>query len=227
VLFVAGCALTRGGGRVQPASEAACRSLDSAFAHSGWQSPMALAGRVQLDVKQYRVKGRFRADFDGEGDFTFEFEGTMVMGGHHEDVVVSFHGGELYVLDRERGRLYQGEETDELLREGLGVDWHMADLVRRITARPPPCARLSGVEVESGGRKEVTAKGRIDGGPFRADFKGGLIERASWPVGPGGRAEDRLSLEYRWRRGPGEPARLEELVAFLEGRRWRLILQAE
>ncbi len=187
---------------------------------------MELTGRVKLDVKQYRVQGRFRADFAGDGNFTFEFAGSMALGGHHEDVVVSFQDGELYVLDRERGRLYEGAETDELIREGLGMEWNMVDLVRRITAWPPVCRRLARVEVEAR-RGGATVKGRVDGESFRADFEGGLIQRASWPVVSAGRNEDRLSLKYRWRTTAGGLERLDELVAFLEGRRWRMILEVD
>jgi hypothetical protein len=201
--------------------------VDSVFALSGWREPMELTGKVKLDVKQYRVQGRFRADFAGNGDFTFEFAGTMAMGGHHEDVVVSFQAGELYVLDRERGRLYEGDETDELIREGLGMEWNMVDLVRRITARPPSCDRLSRVEVEPKRESGATVKGLVGGESFRADFTGGRIEKASWPVVAGGRREDRLSVEYRWRSVSDQSASLDELTAFLEGRRWRMILEVD
>ena len=227
-LLAVGCAGSRDeGARFEPAGEAACRSVDSVFALSGWREPMELTGRVKLDVKQYRVQGRFRADFAGDGDFTFEFAGTMAMGGHHEDVVVSFQEGELYVLDRERGRLYEGDETDDLIREGLGMEWNMVDLVRRITAWPPACDRLSRTVVEPKGDDGATVKGRVGGESFRADFKEGRIEKASWPVVAGERNDDRLSLEYRWRSDPGGRRSLEELVAFLEGRRWRMILDVD
>jgi hypothetical protein len=188
---------------------------------------MELAGKVKLDVKQYRVQGRFRADFAGNGDFTFEFAGTMVMGGHHEDVVVSFHDGELYVLDRERGRFYEGDETNRLIREGLGTDWDMVDLVRRITASPPPCQRLSRVEVEWRRKDTATVEGRVDGEAFRAEFDDGAIVKASWPLASTGQMEDRLSLDYRWRKAPDGRQALEELVGFVEGRRWRLILEVD
>jgi hypothetical protein len=226
LLLVIACAGTHGGdGRFEPGGDASCRLVDSVFDASGWREPMEMTGRVQLDVKQYRVQGRFRSTFKGDGDFTFEFTGTMAMGGHHEDVVVSFHQGRLYVLDRERGRFYEGDETNELIQEGLGMDWDMVALVRRITAWPPPCRRLSRLVLDSKGKDAARLEGRVDGESFRADFEGGRITRASWPVISEGRAEDRLSLDYRWRQRAAGPAALDELVAFLEGRRWRMILE--
>jgi hypothetical protein len=213
--------------RFEPAAEAACRSLDSVFALSGWREPMESTGRVKLDVKQYRVQGRFRARFVGDGDFTFEFTGTMALGGHHEDVVVSFQRGTLYVLDRERGRLYEGDETDQLIREGLGMAWKMGDLVRWITAWPPACNRLSGVAVASRGDGGATARGRVDGHSFQAEFTRDRLEEASWPLMDGDRSDDRLSLRYWWRSDAGGRAVLDELVAYVEGRRWRMVLEVD
>jgi len=227
-VLLAGCAGNRDhGGRFEPAGEAACRAVDSLYARSGWQAPFESTGKVTLDVKQYRVQGRYRMTNAGDGNVTFEFSGTMAMGGHHEDVVVSFHDGALYVLDRERGRFYEGDETDELIAEGLDIGWSMAEFVRRVTARAPDCRRLSEVEVDGRGRTGSRLEGRIDGERFRVDFEDGRVSESSWPVISGGRSEDRLSVTYDWEEPSGPEARLGELVAFLEGRRWRMILDAE
>jgi hypothetical protein len=228
LVLAAGCTGARDDrSRFEPATPAQCVALDSAFTLSGWRSPMDLTGKVKLDVKQYRVQGRFRAHFAGNGDFTFEFAGTMVMGGHHEDVVVSFNDGRLYVLDRERGRFYEGEETNRLTREGLGTDWDMVFLVRAITAIPPACDRLSRIEVRWIGDGSAELDGRVDGESFSARFEGGRIERASWPLISAAGKDDRLSVRYRWRAGEGRARTLEELEGFVEGRRWRIILDVD
>jgi hypothetical protein len=227
-VVLAGCAGARsGGGQFDVADTLACQGLEDAFSASGWRDSMEFAGRVKLDVKQYRVQGRFNATSTPEGNFVFEFTGTMAMGSHHENVIVSFHDGDLYVLDRERGRFYEGDETVQLMRDGIDLDWDMAELIRRITARPPPCERLSEVAVERGDRGRVTAKGRVDGESFSATFQGGRIRDASWPVISQGRREDRLKLDYEWRTDGDGQIRLERLEAFLDGRRWRMILEIE
>jgi hypothetical protein len=123
VLFLLACAGTRDhNGNLQPASNSDCHIVDSILAGSGWREPLDMTGRVMFDVKQYRVQGRFQLTAPGDGNLTFEFSGTMAMGGHHEDVVVSFYDDTLRVLDRERGRFYEGEEANALVSEGLDID---------------------------------------------------------------------------------------------------------
>jgi len=227
-VVLAGCAGVRsGGGQFDVVDSVACDVLEDVFSASGWRDSMEFAGRIKLDVKQYRVQGRFNATSSPEGNFVFEFTGTMAMGSHHENVIVSLQEGDLYVLDRERGRFYEGDETAELLRDGLGLDWDMVELIRRITALPPPCGRLSEVEIENGGRGRVNVKGRVDGESFGAGFQGDRIREASWPVISRGRRVDRLKLDYEWRPDETGRIRLERLQAFLDGRRWRMILDIE
>jgi hypothetical protein len=218
-----------GRGQFDVVDPVACEALDDVFSASGWRDSMEFAGRVKLDVKQYRVQGRFNATSSPEGNFVFEFTGTMAMGSHHENVIVSLHENDLYVLDRERGRFYEGDETAQLLRDGLDLDWDMVELIRCITALPPPCGRLTEVEIDpqGGGRGRVTAKGRVDGESFGATFQGDRIREASWPVISGGRREDRLKLDYEWRQDSAGQNRLERLEAFLDGRRWRMVLDVE
>lgn len=196
-----------------------------------------MTGRVKIDVKQYRVTGRFRMTATGDGDVTFEFTGTMALGGHHEDVVVSFHGGELRILDRERARFYEGAEADVLIRDGLDVDWDLAQLIRRITAQPPGCERLSTVSYS---QRDGSARleGRLDTRRFKLEFEGGRIVKASWPVPSERGSEDRMNVTYQWEdanpagdaqngQAAVRGATLRQVVVFLEGRRWRVKLDAK
>jgi hypothetical protein len=218
--------------RFEPAGEDACRAVDSALAVSGWGEPLTMTGRVTFDVKQYHVQGRFHMDATGDGSLTFEFEGTMALGGHHEDVVVAFYADTLRVLDRERGRFYEGDDADALIREGLDLDWNMDELISRIVLAPLDCERLSSAELNDRGQSGKRLEGRIDGEQFRVDFNDGLAVESSWPVVSGGRREDRMKVTYSWRKvEEGAPGRgrssLRGLVAFLEDRRWRVKLDAE
>jgi hypothetical protein len=196
-----------------------------------------MTGRVKIDVKQYRVTGWFRMTSTGDGDVTFEFTGTMALGGHHEDVVVSFHGGELRILDRERARFYEGAEADALIRDGLDVDWNLAQLIRRITAQPPDCERLSTVSYSRRGGS-ARLEGRLDGKRFKLEFEGGRIVEASWQVQSELGPEDRMNVTYRWeianQAGDAQNgqaalrgATLRQVVVFVEGRRWRVKLDAK
>jgi hypothetical protein len=232
LLILLGCAGGTGEhqGRFEAAGEGGCRAVDSALAKSGWGEPLVMSGRVTLDVKQYHVQGRFRMEAPGNGNLTFEFEGTMAFGGHHEDVVLAFHEDTLRVLDRERGRFYEGDEADALVREGLDLDWNLDELIRRIIVTPPECRRLSEARLIDRGRSRTRLEGRIDGEKFRMDFEHGLVVNTSWPVVSGGSQEDRMAVTYKWR-GTGDALGgrppLRGLVAFLEGRRWRVKLDSE
>jgi hypothetical protein len=223
-LLVLSCVPARDGGTGGLSGAAGCRTVDSALAHSGWREHRGFAGRVTFDVKQYRVRGGFRMTAEADGDLIFEFAGNMVLGGHHEDVVLSWYGGELRILDRERGRLYEGTEADALIAEGLGEEWDVAGLIRLVTARRPECARLTSVRLEGAG-DEYRLDGRLDERAFRLDFSGGRLVRASWPVTVGGGTEDRLEVTYRWNSATGGNV-LSRLVLFLEGRRWRIKLES-
>jgi hypothetical protein len=205
-----------------------CRVVDSILAGSGWREPVDMTGAVTFDVKQYRVKGRFRLTAPGDGDLVFEFTGTMAMGGHHEDVVVSLYRDTLRVLDRERGRYYEGAGANALVSEGLDLGLDAAELLRRITGRSPPCARLSSLSVSRRGGSGTRLDGRIDGKRFRMEFEDGRVTEATWPIIVAGREEDRLRVNYDWTVGSSGSNRayLKELVAFLEGRRWRVKLNA-
>ena len=63
--------------------------MDSTLTAGGWGTPLAMKGKVTIDVKQYRVRGRFDMKSDAGGNFTFEFTSSAALGGLHEDVVIS------------------------------------------------------------------------------------------------------------------------------------------
>lgn len=224
-LFALSCTAARSGDGRLTAAES-CRTVDSVLALSGWRGDIEMTGRVTFDVKQYRVRGRFQLSAEPNGDLVFEFSGNMVLGGHHEDVVLSWYDGELRVLDRERGRLYEGADVDGLIAEGLGEEWNVAELIRMVTARTPDCTRLSSVEL-SGRAERTRLDGRLDGESFRLDFAGGRLTDASWPVRAAGGSGDRLEVTYTWTPASGAgKAALASTVLFLEGRRWRIKLES-
>jgi hypothetical protein len=223
-LFLPSCFSARERDNREIDGDSGCRIVDSSLARSGWRDGLEMAGKVTIDVKQYRIKGRFRMEAAHDGDLVFEFTGTMAMGGHHEDVVLSYYGGELRILDRERGRYYEGPEVDQLVLDGLGEGWDVADLIRMVTARPPDCMSLSSIS-KTESRNGSRLDGRLDGDSFRLDFEGPRLTRASWPLIPENGREDRLEIKYEWKKAAGtEKNLLSGLVLYLEGRRWRIKL---
>jgi hypothetical protein len=185
-----------------------------------------MRGKLTLDVKQYRVRGRFELSTTARGYLTLEITSTTALGGHREDMVLSFYEDTLRVLDRERGHFYEGEEVNGVVSDGIGVYWDLAGVLRLIMVRAAGCDRFESVSTSpSGGGREVA--GRFDGEEFRLNFAKGRILEAYWPAVLGGRPDDRLRITYRWVPAAGGEARLTELVVFLEERRWRVKLKSD
>ena len=112
------------------------RELDSLLASAGPVRPWGIAGDALLDIEQFRFRGRFRLDVSATGECTLELGGSTLFGGHREDVVVSLIGDSLRVFDRERGRFYEGDELDQLIRDATHADANWSRVVARAFLLP-------------------------------------------------------------------------------------------
>ena len=200
-----------------PAGQSPGAAVDSLLRARGLPRPMAMKGRATFDVEQYRVRGRFELRLDAAAGAVLEFSGSTLLGGHREDIVASLAGDTLRILDRERGRFYEGAGVDDFIREETRAagDWSRA--VRRILAEP-------GVgPVDRAEFRSDDVRGRLADGEFRLRWERGRLVEADWPdPAPGETFADRLEVRYRWE---GEvPVRLE---ARLPGRGWRFQLEAD
>jgi hypothetical protein len=198
--------------------EGACALLDSLLAGMLPARPWRLAGKATFDVADYRVRGRYRLEARGRDALAFEFEGTMLLGGHREDVAVSLEGDTLRVLDRERGAFYAGAAVDDLIERGTGVRGRWAGAVRAVAGFTPECSE--GLELRVGGDP---VSGRIDGGTFVLSTDEGRLTRASWPDPTASRTySDRLEVEYA-----RDGDRLSGITISLPTRGWRIRLTVE
>lgn len=192
--------------------DAARETVDSLLT-AAMPHPLAASGDALLDVEQYRFRGHVVLDVSAEGDASVELSGSSLFGGHREDVAVSLADDTLRVLDRERGRYYEGESLDELLREGTGAraDWTL--VVERMLALPGSERGVETLVVDENG-----ARGTTPDGVIRLDIDGGRLTRAVWP-NPIAAAtfDDRLEVEYGW-----EGPHLQEITATLPERGWRV-----
>ena len=211
----AGCRQRMGAPHTAPAEDAD-RVVDSVLTACLPSRPWSLAGRATFDVEQYRVRGRFRLDIGAEGEFLLEFSGTTLFGGQREDIVVTMARDTLRVFDREHARLYEGDEVDEMIRQGTGTVGKWAKGV----------ARAAGIAVGEGvvalERGDDGVAGMLTTGAFRLDLRDGRLTRSVWPDPAESRTfDDRLEVTYGW--GDG---RLRELSATLPVRGWRIRLEA-
>ena len=208
-----------------------CEAVERLFTGAGVPTPGRLWGKTTIDVNQYRVRGRFVLE-TSENGMTLQFSSSGIAGGGHEDVVFSSYNDTLRVLDRERGKYYEGEEVRRLVVDGLEAEVDVDDILARLMTEPPSCAELSGVKFETWEPKNADPggakiRGRYRGHPFDATFAGGRMIRSTWtgflPADPGVTLE--VSFDWEWR--GGEVKRLRELVVYVPERRWRLKLQPE
>lgn len=214
----AGCTHFRGGPGAALDGRAACSALDSALAASGLGGGLAMEGKVTIDAEQYRVRGRFTLTLSAGGDLVFEMTSTTAIGGHREDAVFSFYADTLRVLDREHGRYYEGADVGAMVSDALGADLDVAELLRRVAARPLDCARVGALRLRPEG-----LDGRVDEGAFEVGFRAGRIASAVWPLPRNDRSgRQSLSAAYSWRGG-----RLTGLTLWVPEERWRIRLTAD
>ncbi len=195
--------------------EAAQAAFDSLLA-TAMPRPLTASGDALLDVEQYRFRGHVALDVDADGDASVELSGSSLFGGHREDVAVSLADDTLRVLDRERGRFYEGDSLDDLLWEGTEVRANWTLLVEQMLALPGSGRGIDVLVLDENG-----ARGSGPQGQVRLDINRGRLERAVWP-NPIASAtyDDRLEAEYRWNGG-----RLQEITAILPERGWRARLR--
>lgn len=217
-----GCGPFRGAPRDTVARDDACALIDSVMAGSGLRSGVRMKGRVTIDVNQYRVRGRFLMTLSPDGDLTFDLTSTTMIGGHREDAVLSFYSDTLRVLDRERGRFYEGADVDAMVADAAGVAVDLGALLRLATGRTPPCGRIADVAVSRGGAG-IDLEGRLEGRPFEVVLDRGRIVRSVWPLPLSGDARrDPVETGYGWAQG-----RLDRLTVYVPARRWRVKLDAD
>lgn len=196
----------------------ACAALDSMLARGLPALPWRCAGHATFDVADYRVRGRYKLSVEGRDAIVFQFEGTMLLGGHREDVALSLTDDTLRVLDRERGAFYAGPEVDELIRKGTGVDGDWVDAVRSVAGFSPRCSDR--LEMRSDGEH---TSGLIDGGAYVLATDGVRLLEASWPDPTASRTfTDRLEVRYDWDAG-----RLAGITVTLPRRGWRIRLTVD
>jgi hypothetical protein len=217
------CALTGCGPKTvettrMESGERACEALDSVLARSLPARPWALAGRATFDVDDYRVRGRYSLTVDASASALFEFTGTMLFGGHREDIVLSLSADTLRVLDREHGAYYQGAQVDDLIERGTRTRGEWVAALRSILGFAGACSET--LEMRTDGEH---VSGLVDGGAYVLSMEGGRLLNASWPDPTASRTySDRLDVRYAWR---GDA--LASLTMALPVRGWRIVLTVE
>jgi hypothetical protein len=222
-LLVGSCTHFGAGSGRTVKGDGACAVVDSVLAASGLRAEIEMRGRATIDVNQYRVRGRFELAITPDGDLTFDITSTTLLGGHREDAVLSFYADTLRVLDRERGRFYEGEAVDGLVMDGTGVALDLGQLLRHATARTPACRRIGEVRRRDRGEEGFELTGLFDEREFELRLERSRLAFSAWPL-PGVEdwRNDRVETTYTW---VGD--RLARVVIAVPDRRWRVKLVSE
>lgn len=223
LMFTGGCASTNLRGNN---NEDTCAFFDSLYQHSGFDSPVTLSGKATVDANQYRVRGVINLEILPRGELFFEFRSTMLFGSQVEDFFCSIVQDTIRIVDRERGRVFEGVEAERFLRESLDMDFAVTETLDLALGGHPPCDQTDGLEVVPRSDGTVVT-GRLSRGGFRVEFfpEHHKIKEILWPI-PGDRAmSDRLRVEYDWV-ADGDATVLSKVTIHLEEREWRCRLVA-
>ena len=202
----------------------ACAVLDSSYGHSGFSDPLTFVGKVTIDANQYRVRGVVRFETQPPNNVYLEFNSSMLFGNRIEAFFCSVVDDTLRIVDRERGRYFEGEVAEQFLREQLSMDFSIQRTLALILGGHPPCGQVDELNVKprSGGD---ALTGRADGRPFRVEFlPDGRVDEVLWPVPDDPTVKDRVRVEYEW--GDAGSAGLKRMTIHLEEREWRCKLIA-
>jgi hypothetical protein len=223
-LIVMGC--TAQGQKHAFAETDPCVTLDSLYASSGFESPLSMTGRITFDVEQYRIRGQFTLTADADGEMGFDFSSSVMFGSRHEDISMSMVGGIIRVLDRERGLYYEGEEVNEKLREMLGLNLEVSEIISLVLGALPPCGDLQDKKINLSRSGEVVFTSQLSHRDVRIvfDAERRAIRKFKWPLAFDSGKATPLDVDYTWEQVGGEGRELRRLVLYVPEKGWRIKL---
>ncbi len=214
------------GGRTLLRDQAAYTLLDSLYGTSGFEIPVGMIGKATFDVEQYRVRGQFALSARRGGEVVFEFSSGSLFGSAREDVFFSLIRDTVRVVDRERGRYYEGEEIDALIGEALGGSIDTRKLVSLLLGTPPRADEMTDLRMSLTSSGDIVFSANAPGGKARIAFSAGArrLREIRWPVALEGAAMGELRAVYAWGSRAEEYSVLKEMVLLIEDRGWRVKL---
>jgi hypothetical protein len=200
----------------------ACAVLDSSYGRSGFVDPLTFVGKATIDANQYRVRGVVRVETQPPNNVYLEFNSSLLFGNRIEDFFCSVVDDTLRIVDRERGRYFEGEVAEQFLRDQLSMDFSIQRTLSLILGGHPACENVDELNAKSGGS---SLTGRTGGRPFMVKFlPDGRVDEVVWPVPDDPAIKDQVRVEYDW--GEAGSAGLKRMTIHLEEREWRCKLSA-
>lgn len=130
---------------------------DLPFSPFGGERDISIVGRAKIVMPKYRVRGVCRIRSGPSGGLVIDFEHSSLFGAYREDATIILEDGELTIIDRERGRLYDNDASLSLLGSELAFDIFPDDMRYAMLLAAPECDAIEGLEVDAGdGRWRLT-----------------------------------------------------------------------
>jgi hypothetical protein len=137
----------------------------------------SIVGRVKIVLAKYRVRGICKIWSEASGRILIDFEHSSLFGAYREDAAIMLDGGELIIIDRERGRMYDNDESLSMLGSELAFELFPDDIAYVLLLAVPDCDAIEGLDLESDdGRwhlsgvwrgRDIEMEGRSGRGPDR------------------------------------------------------------
>lgn len=127
----------------------------------GMDRQVSIVGRAKIVMPKYRVRGICRIRSGPSGGLVIDFEHSSLFGAYREDATIILERGELTIIDRERGRLYDNDASLSMLGSELDFELVPDDLCYAMLFAAPDCDAIEGLAVDSGnGRWRLTGEWR-------------------------------------------------------------------
>jgi len=157
--------------------------LDTPFSPYGLEQRVSIVGRAKIVMPKYRIRGICRIQSEPTEGLVVDFEHSSLFGAYREDATIMLEGGELIIIDRERGRMYDNDASLSMLGSELAFELFPDDIRYALLFAVPDCTEIEGLVVDS-----VEGGWRITG-----EWRGRKIEME----GHGGGGPDRLTLRAK------------------------------
>jgi len=144
-----------------------------------FKKPVTIAGRAKIEFSRYRFRGLFRLKYDGVLA-QIDFDHSSVFGAVKEEGSVFISNGRITFLDQKRGKLYNGEVSNKLIKDTTGADITASDIMLALLFRHPHYSKLDIQAASTGGERwklkgaymdrKLTISGEEGLGPVRFDI---------------------------------------------------------
>jgi hypothetical protein len=107
---------------------------------------IVLTGKAKVVLPKYRVRGLCRIESSNRGELLIDFRHSSLFGAYREDAAIMIIGGELSIIDRERGRFYESDSAVAIIGSVLELTIYPDDILYALLLASPGCSEISGLE---------------------------------------------------------------------------------